>query len=60
MSSVSVIGAGLVGCLAALGLSNQGYKVTLFELRDGRYIYISVLTSLVPKANLFRSKKITE
>lgn len=35
MSSVSVIGAGLVGCLAALGLSDKGYKVTLFELRDG-------------------------
>ncbi|KAH3664387.1 hypothetical protein WICMUC_005772 [Wickerhamomyces mucosus] len=34
MSSVAVIGAGLVGCLAALGLSNRGYDVTIYELRD--------------------------
>lgn len=36
MTSVAVVGAGLVGCLAALGLSKKGYNVTLFELRDGK------------------------
>ncbi|CCH42857.1 Kynurenine 3-monooxygenase [Wickerhamomyces ciferrii] len=34
MSTVGVVGAGLVGCLAALGLSKKGYKVTILELRD--------------------------
>lgn len=34
MSSVAVVGSGLVGCLGALGLSKRGYKVTLYELRD--------------------------
>jgi kynurenine 3-monooxygenase len=36
MPSVAVVGAGLVGCLAALGLSKEGYEVTLFELRGGK------------------------
>lgn len=31
--SVAVVGAGLVGCLATLGLAKRGYSVTLFELR---------------------------
>jgi kynurenine 3-monooxygenase len=35
MPSVAVVGAGLVGCLAALGLSKQGYEITLFEVRGG-------------------------
>lgn len=32
--SVAIIGAGLVGCLAALNFAKLGYYVTLFELRD--------------------------
>ncbi|WPK25747.1 hypothetical protein PUMCH_003074 [Australozyma saopauloensis] len=32
--SVAVIGAGLVGCLAALAFSSKGYNVTLYELRQ--------------------------
>ncbi|KOH00756.1 kynurenine 3-monooxygenase [Saccharomyces eubayanus] len=31
--SVAVIGAGLVGCLAALALSKEGYQVTLYDFR---------------------------
>lgn len=31
--SVGVVGAGLVGCLAALAFSAKGYNVTLFEMR---------------------------
>ncbi|OBA24365.1 kynurenine 3-monooxygenase [Metschnikowia bicuspidata var. bicuspidata NRRL YB-4993] len=31
--SVGVVGAGLVGCLAALAFSAKGYKVHLFDLR---------------------------
>lgn len=32
--SVAVVGAGLVGCLAALAFSAKGYKVTVFEMRQ--------------------------
>lgn len=35
MTSVGIVGAGLVGSLAALGLAKKGYEVTLYELRDG-------------------------
>ncbi|AET40975.1 kynurenine 3-monooxygenase Ecym_7125 [Eremothecium cymbalariae DBVPG len=31
---VAVIGAGLVGCLAAIGLSKKGYNVSLFDYRS--------------------------
>ncbi|CDK29291.1 unnamed protein product [Kuraishia capsulata CBS 1993] len=31
--TVAVIGGGLVGCLAALGLARKGYPVTVFEMR---------------------------
>ncbi|ONH65194.1 Kynurenine 3-monooxygenase [Cyberlindnera fabianii] len=34
MKTVAIVGAGLVGCLAALGLEKEGYDVTIFELRD--------------------------
>lgn len=34
MKTVAIVGAGLVGCLAALGLEKEGYQVTIFELRD--------------------------
>lgn len=33
MSSVAIIGAGLVGTLAALSMAKQGHAVTLFDLR---------------------------
>lgn len=32
--SVGIVGAGLVGCLAALAFAAKGYRVTLFDLRD--------------------------
>lgn len=32
--SVAVVGAGLVGCVAALAFSAKGYKVTLYEMRQ--------------------------
>lgn len=32
--SVAVVGAGLVGCLAALAFSAKGYDVTVFEMRQ--------------------------
>lgn len=32
--SVAVVGAGLVGCVAALAFSSKGYKVTLYEMRQ--------------------------
>ena len=32
--TVGVIGAGLVGCLAALAFAEKGFDVSLFELRD--------------------------
>lgn len=31
---VGIVGAGLVGCLAALAFAAKGFSVTLFELRD--------------------------
>ncbi|GMM38607.1 kynurenine 3-monooxygenase [Saccharomycopsis crataegensis] len=31
---VAIVGAGLVGCLAALSFARLGYKVTLYEYRD--------------------------
>lgn len=31
--SVAVVGAGLVGCLAAIALAKRGYKVTVFDYR---------------------------
>lgn len=31
---VAVIGAGLVGCLAAIALHKKGYQVTMFEMRQ--------------------------
>lgn len=37
MSSVAVVGAGLVGSLAALGFAHRGYKVTMYELRNGMH-----------------------
>jgi kynurenine 3-monooxygenase len=33
MSEIAVIGAGLVGCLAAIGFAKKGYKVALYEGR---------------------------
>lgn len=32
--TIAVVGAGLVGCLAAAAFKKKGYNVTLFELRD--------------------------
>ncbi|AJQ13301.1 AQG_2a_G0001270.mRNA.1.CDS.1 [Saccharomyces cerevisiae] len=32
--SVAIIGAGLVGCLAALAFSKEGYNVTLYDFRQ--------------------------
>ncbi|CAI4037154.1 hypothetical protein SMKI_02G0170 [Saccharomyces mikatae IFO 1815] len=32
--SVAIIGAGLVGCLAALAFSKEGYHVTLYDFRE--------------------------
>lgn len=31
---VGIVGAGIVGCVAALALESKGYQVTLFELRE--------------------------
>lgn len=31
---VGIVGAGIVGCVAALALESKGFQVTLFELRD--------------------------
>lgn len=32
-TSIGIVGAGLVGCLAALAFTRKGYEVTLFDLR---------------------------
>lgn len=32
--TVAIVGAGLVGCLAALAFAEKGFEVSLFELRD--------------------------
>lgn len=32
--SVGIVGAGLVGCLAAIAFAKKGYQVTVFELRN--------------------------
>lgn len=45
--SVAVVGAGLVGTLAALGLAKRGYDVTLFDLRaDPRTVSAKNLRSI--------------
>lgn len=45
--SVGIVGAGIVGCVAALALESRGYDVTVFEMReDPRYADMKNLRSI--------------
>ena len=37
--TVVISGAGLVGCIAAIGFANKGWNVLVYESRDGLLIY---------------------
>lgn len=38
MKKAVIVGAGPVGCLSALALAKQGWKVEIYEGRPGRHI----------------------
>lgn len=59
--NIVVIGGGLVGCEAALGLAMQGHEVTLLEMRDDVAMDLNMINrfSLMNELNKYRVNIVT-
>ena len=44
---VVVVGAGPIGCLAAMAFAKRGWRVDLYESRSGQWFIILWLTSFL-------------